>query len=125
MRWMARIRRDPSYDAHFLAHVGANVKKITEAIAADAIAACPIDTGDLVESIGTRYPGKLRGIVIVGTPHWSFVEYGTQPHIIESHGPWSLHNEETGEYFGRIVNHPGTTAQPYMRPALFRKRRLS
>lgn len=121
---MARVRYDPAYQAHFLAAVGANVKAVTEEIAQDAIAGCPIDSGDLVETIHTRYPGKLRGLVVVGTDHWAPTEYGSRPHLIVSHGPWSLHNAETGEYFGRVVNHPGTPAQSFMRPALYRKRRL-
>lgn len=121
---MARVRRNPEFDAWFTAHVGANVKQITEEIALDCIAGCPVDSGDLVESIATRYPGKLRGVVIVGTDHWAAVEYGTPPHAIDSHGPWSLHNDETGDYFGPHVWHPGTEAQPFMRPALYQRRKL-
>ena len=36
------------------------------------------------------------------------IERGTRAHVIVSTGPWSLHNKQTGQYFGRIVNHPGT-----------------
>lgn len=121
---MARVRRNPDFDAWFLAHVGAQVKVITEAVARDAISECPVDSGDLVESIGTRYPGKLHGVVVVGTDHWHATEYGSPPHEITSHGPWSLHNPETGVYFGRRVWHPGTPSQPFMRTALYRKRKL-
>lgn len=46
------------------------------------------------------------------------VEFGTRPHVIESKGPWPLRNPKTGQVFGRIVHHPGTTAQPFIRPAL-------
>lgn len=45
------------------------------------------------------------------------VEGGTVPHIIASHGPWSLHNNITGDYFGRVVHHPGTRPHPFIRPA--------
>lgn len=123
---MARshIRRNPEFDAWFTVHVGAQVKAVTEEVALDCIAHCPIGFGDLVESIHTRYPGKLRGIVIVGTDHWADVEYGTAPHWINSHGTWSLHNPETGQYFGRRVWHPGTHSQPFMRTALYKRRRL-
>jgi hypothetical protein len=120
---MARVRRNPEFDAWFLAAVGANVKKVTEEVALDAMAHCPVDSGDLVESIATRYPGKLHGVVIVGTDHWAHVEYGTPPHEIKSTGPWSLRSDE-GVYFGRRVWHPGTEAQPFMRPALYRRRKL-
>lgn len=47
-----------------------------------------------------------------------YVEFGTKPHIIESHGPYPLRNRKTGQVFGRRVRHPGTTAQPFLRPAL-------
>lgn len=111
------------YRAYFKAAEGKGVRKITEAIADDARAGCPIDSGDLVDSIGTSYPGELRGIVTVGTDHWRETEYGSAPHLIHSHGRWSLRSDE-GEYFGRTVHHPGTPEQPFMRPALYRKRSL-
>jgi hypothetical protein len=120
---MARVRRNPEFDAWFLAHVGAQVKQVTEAVARDAISECPIDSGDLVESVGTRYPGKLHGIVVVGTDHWHETEYGSPPHEIRSHGKWSLRSDE-GVYFGRRVWHPGTPSQPFMRRALYRRRAL-
>lgn len=120
---MARVRENPRFESWFTAHVGAQVKKVTEAVALDAIAGCPIDSGDTVESIGTRYPGKLRGIVVVGGA-WQYVEYDTAPHWIDSTGTWSLRSDEN-EYFGRRVWHPGTRAQPFMRPALMRRRKLT
>lgn len=45
-------------------------------------------------------------------------ELGARPHSIDAHGPYSLHNAETGEFFGPHVNHPGNRPQPYLRPAL-------
>jgi len=130
---MARVRPARNWESWFLAHVGAQVKAITEAIADDARAGCPVDSGDLVSTIGTRYPGGLRGVVKVGgrgvlahdVNYWAAQEYGAAPHWIESHGPWSLHDPETGAYFGRKVWHPGSQAQPFMRPALYRRRRLT
>jgi hypothetical protein len=53
-----------------------------------------------------------------GRPYGLFVEVGTRPHIIRSHGPYPLRNARTGQVFGRIVHHPGTPAQPHLRPAL-------
>jgi hypothetical protein len=129
---MARVRQNPAFESWFRVQVGGQVKAITEAIADDARAECPVDSGDLVSTIGTRYPGGLQGIVKVGgrgvladVDYWASVEYGSAPHWIESHGAWSLHNPDTGAYFGRKVWHPGTTAQPFMRPALYRRRRLT
>lgn len=129
---MARVRASQDWESWLKAHVGAQVKAITEAVADDARAECPVDSGDLVSTVGTRYPGGLHGIVKVGgrgplahdVNYWADVEYGTPPHWITSHGPWSLRSDE-GVYFGRRVWHPGTQANPFMRRALYRKRRLS
>jgi hypothetical protein len=129
---MARVRPARDWESWVLAQVGGQVRAITEAVADDARAECPIDSGDLVSTIGTRYPGKLHGIVKVGgrgplaheVDYWPSVEYGSAPHWITSHGAWSLRSDE-GVYFGRRVWHPGTQAQPFMRPALYRRRRLT
>jgi HK97 gp10 family phage protein len=128
---VARVRRNPAFASWFTAQVGAQVRKVTEDVADEARARCPVDSGDLVDTIRTAYPGKLRGVVIVGgdgtlatgVDYWPYVEYGTPPHLIESTGPWSLRSD-AGVYFGRRVWHPGTQAQPFMRPALLKRRRL-
>lgn len=46
------------------------------------------------------------------------VEFGTRPHEIRSHGDYPLRNPRTGQVFGPSVHHPGTQAQPYLRPSL-------
>jgi hypothetical protein len=53
-----------------------------------------------------------------GYPYMWGVEVGTAAHIIRSHGPYPLRNRKTGQVFGREVHHPGTQAQPHLRPAL-------
>ena len=53
-----------------------------------------------------------------GTPYALIVELGSRAHVIESKGPYPLRNRATGQVFGRRVLHPGTPAQPYLRPAL-------
>lgn len=126
------VRQNPGFEAWFLARIGTQVKRVTRAVRDDAIAGCPVDSGDLVSTIKMRFPGGLRGIVSVGgrgplvesAPHWRYVEYGTAPHWINSHGDWSLKSDE-GVYFGRRVWHPGTQANPFMRRALYQRRRLS
>lgn len=90
-----------------------------EDIADDARRFCPVDESELVSTIHAR-----DGMVWVGSDHWAHVEYGTRPHAITSSGPWPLRNKETGAVFGRRVWHPGTPAQPFMRPALMRARGL-
>lgn len=43
-----------------------------------------------------------------------YVNDGTPPHIIRSHGSYPLRNAETGQVFGPVVHHPGTRAQPFI-----------
>jgi hypothetical protein len=56
------------------------------------------------------------GTVLVGPSldYGVYVNDGTRPHIIRSHGNYPLRNAETGQVFGREVHHPGTTAQPFV-----------
>jgi HK97 gp10 family phage protein len=124
-----KINRDA--EGWFLAKIGAQVKKVTRMVAADCIANCPVDSGDLVSTIKVRFPGQLRGVVSVGgrgplvesAPYWKYVEWGTAPHWIDSTGPWSLRSDE-GVYFGRRVWHPGTTATHFMSNAIYKRRKL-
>ncbi len=103
-----------------------SVGKILEDIADDAKRVVPYDSGDLHDSIAVEHvPGATEGKVVVGTDHWAPTEYGSGPHTIESQGDYSLHNSETGEYFGKTVNHPGTPEQPFMRPSLYKKRTVT
>lgn len=76
---------------------------------------CPVSpvgpfhrSGNLRSSI--RALRESNGDIIIGptADYAIYVDQPTRPHIIESHGPWSLHNRETGQYFGRVVHHPGT-----------------
>lgn len=95
------------------------VENVAEDVAADARRYCPIDTGELVASIHAR-----GNTVWVGTDHWAPTEYGSRPHLIVSHGSWPLRDRATGQVFGRVVHHPGTPAQPFMRPAVFQTRAI-
>ena len=119
-----RIVIDPRGVANIEAKAARETRRVTEDIADDARYRCPMDTGELVDSIETRYPGPLHGQVWVGTDHWAPTEYGSRPHKIRVRKAKVLHNAETGEFFGREVNHPGTPEQPFMRPAAYTKRRL-
>jgi Bacteriophage HK97-gp10, putative tail-component len=90
-----------------------------EDVAKDARRRVPVDSGELRSTIMA-----VGSTVRVGTDYWASVEYGSRPHIIQSHGDYPLRNRETGQAFGRLVHHPGTPAQPFMRPALYQRRRL-
>ena len=117
----AVIVEDPAWHAHARDALGRFIDgPLTRAIADDMRRDCPEKTGELLRSIR-----QLGNQIWVGSEvafYWSYVEYGTRPHIIRSHGDYPLRNRETGEVFGRVVRHPGTQAQPFIRPNFYRYR---
>jgi HK97 gp10 family phage protein len=80
----------------------------------------PVDTGNLRASL--RFRQRALGSYAVGTnvEYAPDVEFGTEPHVIEPDTKEALKFEtEDGEtVFASRVEHPGTPAQPYLRPAL-------
>jgi hypothetical protein len=52
-----------------------------------------------------------------GHPYPLDVEFGTKPHVIRSKGDYPLRSED-GRTFGKEVQHPGTEAQPFIRPSI-------
>jgi hypothetical protein len=121
---MATVRINPVGVIRFRAAAVDQVERVTREVHGDARRGAAVDTGEMLSSIRWEMRGD-DGYVLVSAPHWATVEYGSAPHVIESHGPWPLRNAETGEVFGRRVHHPGTPAQPFMRPALWQKRVLT
>ena len=93
---------------------------------AEAIAKmrAPVQTGNLRSSIGSRFTdGGLTGIVEATAAHAAFVEYNTRAHIIRAKNVKYLKFKMNGTtVFRKSVRHPGTTAQPFMRPALEEER---
>ena len=83
---------------------------------------CPKDTGALAESIvGEALAESMDCRLSAGDQQIDYaavVELGGRPHEIRSHGDYPLRNRETGQVFGRVVHHPGTPAQPYLRPGV-------
>jgi hypothetical protein len=97
---------------------------VTDAVKADAARFCPVDTTELVNTIESERL-KSKGRVWVGTDHWAPQEYGARPHTIRPKGPpegkqalwWPGLPHPVG-----AVRHPGNAPQPFMRPALYRRR---
>jgi len=78
-----------------------------------------IDTGNLRASIG--YGRVDVAHFRVGTPveYGPDVEYGTSRHTITANGDDPLTFKVDGQWVSKwSVDHPGTPAQPYLRPAL-------
>lgn len=78
-------------------------------------------SGHLRSSISwdlTSGAGGLHADIGTDVDYAIFVEFGTKPHSITSHGNYPLRNRRAGKVFGRTVHHPGTRATPFLRPAL-------
>ena len=97
------------------------LERLASAIEADAKAACPVKTGKLAGSIEHEVVGQVARIGS-NVSYAAVVEMGSGPHIIRATTAKVLANRETGQVFGPVVHHPGTPAQPYLRPALLRQR---
>lgn len=104
----------------------AAVTEICEAVAAEARAICPVDTGELQSSIDVESVAltgtKVEGSVSATAPHAGFVEYGTG---LRGAGTYPYDLPTTGvpftgawQYDFRGRGWQGMAARPYMRPAL-------
>ncbi len=100
----------------------ANFKALTESailVEGKAVEKVHVRSGALRQSI-TRKVGKLKAYV--GTPleYASHEEFGTRPHVIVPKNKKFLSFMIGGKrIFTKKVNHPGTPAHPFLRPALF------
>lgn len=87
-----------------------------------AVRLCPVDTGALVRTVeGEAERDEMACRLSAGDTEVDYAavtEVGGRPHRIASHGPYPLRNAETGQVFGHEVMHPGTPAQPYLRPGV-------
>lgn len=80
--------------------------------------------GNLRSGIGHEIDADGLGAEIRSTAAYSaYVEYNTRAHIIRPKTAKALKFEKGGEtIFAKVVRHPGTTEQPFMRPALREER---
>ncbi|WP_256096566.1 HK97 gp10 family phage protein [Streptomyces sp. LUP30] len=80
----------------------------------------PVDTGRLRSSIVSRTEGGGRNLgYVVGSNvnYAAAVEYGTSPHVIKPKYKKALYWPGAAHPVAQ-VNHPGTRAQPFLRPAI-------
>ena len=80
----------------------------------------PVDTGRLRSSIVSRAEGSGRSLgYMVGTNvnYAAAVEYGTSPHVIKPTTKKALYWPGAAHPVAQ-VNHPGTAAKPFLRPAI-------
>lgn len=102
-------------------------------VAQEAAIRAPLVTGELVLSInaapvtGSLSAGTLTGIVSSSLPRALWVEEGTEAHVIRPRKKKALRWASNGTgaegwRFAKKVNHPGTKAKPFLKPALASKR---
>lgn len=84
---------------------------------AEMEARVPVRTGRLRQSIAIR---EQSNSITVGpdTEYAEFVEFGTRPHVIKPKNKKALAFMAGGQMVVvKQVNHPGTKAKPFVRPA--------
>lgn len=92
------------------------MKKWTEYVRGEAVDLCPVDTGELRQSIHTdvekRYGGTVTGIVYTNKEYASYIEFGTGRRGEASIGK----SPQISIDYSADIN--GQAAQPFMYPAL-------
>jgi HK97 gp10 family phage protein len=74
--------------------------------------------GSLRQSIKSRMTGVASGEITVGASYGIYVHEGTRPHQIRIRVKKVLADKRAGRIFGKVVNHPGTKANPFLRKAV-------
>ncbi len=74
--------------------------------------------GTLRQSISSRMRGNASAVIESRAKYSAYVDQGTRPHIIVAKNKKVLANKRTGQFFGRVVKHPGTKKQPYFTNAV-------
>ena len=120
MATVARITVNmaPGYQADLEQVVQPLLDQVAAEVETDIKRNAPVDTGDLVRSVRRR-----GNIITISAPYWHFVEYGTRAHIIRPRARQALW-WPGAPHPVKVVHHPGTQAQPFIRPAALRQRRL-
>jgi hypothetical protein len=89
---------------------------------------CPVDQGRLRNSIKVSLNG--RGLLIWMVNYGKYVEFGTPPHVIRPHNKKALKFEigkterlaakgkNKNIVFAKVVRHPGTRPNPFVRNAI-------
>lgn len=96
------------------------VNRTRIAVQNEARRRAPVDTGRLRSSIVSRTEGGGRSLGYVIGSNVSYaaaVEYGTAPHVIKPKHKKALFWPGATHPVAQ-VNHPGTRAQPFLRPAI-------
>ncbi|MEU1309505.1 HK97 gp10 family phage protein [Streptomyces cinnamoneus] len=119
---MARaMRMDPSARGHLDAAVSEWLGDLGNRILTDARRLAPVDTSRLRDSLRAEVSGKVLRVGSLDCNYALYVEMGTGPHVITPRNKKALYWPGARHPVAK-VNHPGTPAQPYLRPALLQRR---
>ncbi len=91
----------------------------------ELILASPVDTGRLRNSIKVK--STEEGLIIWMVDYGKFVEFGTPPHIITPKEKealkFKIRREKGKIVFAKVVKHPGTRPNPFIRNTIQNKLR--
>jgi HK97 gp10 family phage protein len=97
------------------------IKKSVLKVQSEAMHRAPVNKqsggGNLRQSIRSKVV-RLVGEVVAYADYAVFVHEGTKAHIIRPVNKKVLANRRTGQFFGRLVHHPGTKPQPFLKQAV-------
>jgi HK97 gp10 family phage protein len=114
-----RFKRDP---AEITRRLNSTVGQVLARLEADAKKEAPVNKqsggGNLRQSIVSYMTGPARGVLEVRARYGAWVHDGTRPHIIRIVNKRILANRRSGQFFGTVVKHPGTKANPFLQRAI-------
>lgn len=116
------VRIDPSAREHVDAAINDWLSDVIgRDILGDAQNLAPKRSGRLRDSLRAEVHDKVLRVGSLDCNYATDVEMGTSPHVITPRNKKALSWPDADHPVAR-VNHPGTHAQPYLRPALFQRR---
>lgn len=117
---MARVEMTDGWEEHLQPGTGALLEKLAVSVEADAKAICPVDTGDLKASISHEvHEDQAR--IGSNLDYAAAVEMGF--HGIEHVRAYEIkRGPRAGTRVGAHERHANQPSEPYLRPALYRRR---
>ncbi|MFD4830138.1 hypothetical protein ACFWPV_09825 [Streptomyces uncialis] len=97
------------------------IDKLALAIESDAKRFVPVDDGNLIGAIYKESDGLTLRVGVRNVIYWRAIEYGGKSYTITARNKKALF-WPGARHPVRAVEHPATPAQPFLRPALYKRR---